>query len=433
MQLTIHRGTREIGGNCVELAAEETRIVLDVGMPLFQAPGEPFDSNELRRLTTEELQEREILPQVDGLFFEGKSPEAILLSHAHEDHTGLLRHTRPDIPVYAGVGTSKMMLAGSMFALQPELPRQRHRKLIPNEPVTIGEFQITPFLVDHSIFGAMAFLIEAEGKRLLYSGDLRLHGRKPGMQAHLLEQIRKEPIDVLLMEGTHLGHPGKRGRNEYELEEEIVQAISSAPGLVLASFSPQHVDRLVAFLRAAKRTDRTFVADPYTAFILHLLQREGSFPTPETAEWIRVFVPRSFEENPRKSRWEKISFLNPDRGVGISEILTNPEKFVMIFRPSMVRDFAVSFPRGTRCLYSRWEGYLETPEWITLRQKLESNGGNLVTLHTSGHAYREDLIRFVQSVNPRTLIPMHTFQPEAYRESFENVVLLTDGVPFVLP
>ncbi len=34
MDLTIHRGTHEIGGSCVELATENTRILIDVGLPL---------------------------------------------------------------------------------------------------------------------------------------------------------------------------------------------------------------------------------------------------------------------------------------------------------------------------------------------------------------------------------------------------------------
>ena len=48
MKITIHRGTHEIGGNCVELATASTRIVIDVGMPLVDATGESFDSRTMR-------------------------------------------------------------------------------------------------------------------------------------------------------------------------------------------------------------------------------------------------------------------------------------------------------------------------------------------------------------------------------------------------
>lgn len=431
MDLTIHRGTREIGGNAVEIATSRSRIVVDLGMPLFKSPGEPYDGNALRRMSTEELRTAGIIPKIPGVFEGENAPQAILISHAHEDHTGLLKHTNPKIPIYAGVGTSKMMLAGSLFALQTELPRDRHRILIPNHPVEIGDFRITPHLVDHSIFGAMAFLIEGEGKRILYSGDVRFHGRKPGMMNSLLESISGKRIDLLLMEGTHLGRPDQRGSTEYELEEEIVRQISDSSGLVLASFSPQHVDRLVAFLRAAKRTGRTFVADPYTAFILHLLKSEKSFPSPGSTEWIKIFHPKSMRKNARKSKLRNLIFFNENKTWVMEQILSNSESSLMIFRPSMLNsDFEGVFPEGTRCLYSRWEGYLESADWEVVRSKLEDVHGTLSVVHTSGHGYAGDLVDFVRSVNPANLVPIHTFHAEAYRESFPNVVAVKDGQRF---
>lgn len=44
--------------------------------------------------------------------------------------------------------------------------------------IEVGPFAITPHLVDHSGFDAYALEIEADGRRVFYSGDLRAHGRK---------------------------------------------------------------------------------------------------------------------------------------------------------------------------------------------------------------------------------------------------------------
>ena len=48
VQLIVHRGTREIGGNCVEVRTDSTRIILDVGMPLVDVNGESFDAASLQ-------------------------------------------------------------------------------------------------------------------------------------------------------------------------------------------------------------------------------------------------------------------------------------------------------------------------------------------------------------------------------------------------
>ena len=429
MRITIHRGTHEIGGNCIEVTTDNSRIILDVGMPLFKKDREPHDSTALRRQSSEELRKSGILPNVPGLFDEaGPRPDAILLSHAHEDHTGLLRHSTVEIPIYASVGTSKMMLAGFKFAGQPCLPRDRHQEIRDGQSVQIGDFTVTAFAVDHSIYGAQAFLIEAEGKSVLYSGDLRMHGRKPGMHRTLFEAVKNRTIDALLMEGTHIGHTDHRGQDEYKLEAEIVEHTRSSPGLVLASFSPQHVDRLVAFFRASKKTNRIFIPDAYTAFVMHLIAPKKVIPKPESTEGVRVFFPTFFEQSFRQKGLEEFYSLMAPARIGMEEIKSNPSRFVMLFRPSMLSsDFSNDLPAGSRCLYSRWSGYLDQPDWQPVKAALAKANGDLIEAHTSGHIFYGDIVKLVNQFKAKTVIPIHTFEPEKFRTFSRNVKLLADG------
>ncbi len=73
------------------------------------------------------------------------------------------------------------------------------KDLADRQPVTIGPFRITPYVVDHSAYDAYALLIEADGRRLFYSGDFRMHGRKSRTMERLLAKP-PEAIDALLME-----------------------------------------------------------------------------------------------------------------------------------------------------------------------------------------------------------------------------------------
>jgi ribonuclease J len=430
MIVTIHRGTREIGGNCIEVASYTTRLILDVGLPLVNDQREPFDSLKALRSSREQLIADGTIKPVPGLFTDdAPAPDAILLSHAHLDHVGLLHHSRPEIPIHATTGTSKMMLAGGIFANRPTLDRNRHQPIKPGTPFVVGDFTVTPFAVDHSTFGCLAFLLEANGKTLLYSGDLRRHGRKPGMIRTLIEQVSPRNVDVLLMEGTHLGSELEQGTTEFELKERVVELVKTAPGLVLAAFSPQDVDRLVTLYRSARRTSRTFVADAYAAFILHLVAGEANIPRPTRDKGIRVYFNAGF----RKKNIERLNQLfDPDR-IGLDEILADPAKHLMAFRPSMTAlDFKGRIPPQARVLYGYWPGYLKNPDWIELKRQVTEFGGSLLATHASGRIYTADLRELVTALNPKTVIPIHTFEPGMFGEFFPDVLQTVDGAQITI-
>lgn len=96
-------------------------------------------------------------------------------------------------------------------------------------------------------------------------------------------------------------------------------------------------------------------------------------------------------------------------------------------------DFNSQLPTGCRCLYSYWKGYLTKPVWVELQQQIAAVGGDFIPAHASGHIYIADLIEFVKAVNAKTVVPIHTFEPEQFRDHFSSTQLLADGQVFHVP
>ncbi len=413
MRLRIHRGTKEIGGTCIEIEADGKRLVLDVGLPL-NAPDDEATQDCL-------------LPDVAGFRAPDASLLGVLVSHAHRDHYGLVRHIHPDVPVWMGKAAHAILTAASRYGPTGYTVAEPHI-LAHRRPVTLGPFRVTPYLVDHSAFDAYALLIEADGKRVVYSGDFRGHGRK----ASLFESMLANPpgrIDALLMEGTTVGRPdtGQPVRTEQDLEQAFVQVFKTTQGLHLVWTASQNIDRLVTVYRAAKRTGRLFLIDLYTAVILAATGRD----TLPQSHWpdVRLYIPHRqrvtiktrglFADLERHSAQR----VYPDALPGLAG------RAVLLFRPMMMDDRGLlAALEGAAFTHSMWDGYLKQDSGRRVLAWLETHKVPWATLHTSGHAAVADLKRLAVALAPRVLVPIHSDAPERFGEHFARVVCRDDGV-----
>ena len=410
MRVCIHRGTGEIGGTCIEVEAEGKRIALDVGLPL-DAPEDGHES---------------LLPAVPGFREPDDSLLGVLISHPHQDHYGLARYVRPDVPIWIGKAAHNIMKAASAY-VPDGLAFENPRFISDRKPLEIGPFRITPYLVDHSAFDAYALLVEADGKRVFYSGDFRAHGRKKA----LFEAMVNRPpgnLDVLLMEGTTIGRAGTSEgfATETDLEREFVQTLRETAGIHFVWTSSQNIDRLVTIFRAAKRTGRVLLIDLYTAVILEATGRD----TIPQSDWdgVRLYIPQSQRVHIKKNGLFDDLARHKANRIFPEHLPDLRERAVMLFRPMMMRDRGVgAVLDGARLTYSMWEGYLKEKSVRRVVSWLDEHDIPWQVIHTSGHASAADLQRFASALAPRMLVPIHSFETARFAEFFDNVVQKEDG------
>jgi ribonuclease J len=419
MKFKIHRGTAEIGGSCVEIWAGNTRLVVDFGMPLVNPERNRFDSRKINDLSAEELIGQGILPDIEGLYDES-GDSALLFSHAHLDHFGLLKYVNVNCPVYMGQATRKLIELTNIFTNQEwEIPDTRSFKS--GTAFIHGDFEITPYLMDHSAFDAYAFLIKAGGKSLFYSGDFRIHGRKAGAFEWFSSNVESN-VDCVLLEGTTIGRSEKRPSSESELEGDFAGAFKAGKGISMVYCSGQNIDRLVSIYRACRKSGKILAIDFYIANVLKELSEFAKIPHPsEDFPGIRVFFPYRLSGMITGQGREKLLFQFRQFKISRDEIDEDPGRVVMLVRPG-TRGFLEKLGNleGGTFIYSMWTGYRREKTTRDFVDYLLSRGMAEKEIHTSGHADLDALRRMVEVLNPGRIVPIHTFAADEYQDVFQS-------------
>jgi ribonuclease J len=235
-----------------------------------------------------------------------------------------------------GAAAERILKAAAVFIPSAKSP-SNVTHLQNRKPLNLGPFKITPFLMDHSAYDAYAVLVEADGQRLFYTGDLRGHGRK----ATLFERLVAHPpagVNVLLMEGTTIQRQDtdKGFPIEENLEHNLARVFESAKGMPLVWCSGQNIDRLVTIFRAAKRAGKQLIVDMYTAHILAATEN----PRLPQAHWdgVRVFLPKSQKLRIVRQKSFAVSDVYKPYRIYPEHLAAAAGRSVMLFRPGMTRE-----------------------------------------------------------------------------------------------
>ncbi len=269
--------------------------------------------------------------------------------------------------------------------------------------IRIKDIKITPILCDHSAFDSYMLLIESGGEKTLYTGDFRANGRMNFDK--LLDRV--PCVDNLIIEGTTLSREDSIENIEEETLEEIaVEYLNKHKGPAFIMMSAMNIDRVITAKNVAKRTNRIFLEDIYTADITSSIGM--------ATDNVRVFMTGGDKQYEMLKKYPAIK-------IGKNEIARTP--FIMCVRSSMKNYLSklnelVSFENGV-LFYGMWKGYLERPQTKEFVEFMKSKGAKVHILHTSGHADSNTIDKLIENVKPKRIIPVHTENAEwfnKYRE-----------------
>ena len=337
-----------------------------------------------------------------------KNIDAIFYTHYHGDHMGLF-HLVPDgIPQYIGVAAKRVALCkfrrlgfikGREELSAKEIFKMEAMQTIePEEKIEVGDIRITPYFVSHSAYESYMYLIEAQGKRILHTGDFRDHGYLgKGLLAMIKKYILSQgKIDILITEGTMLSRLGEKVLHENELKDKVIKVMNQYKN-VFVLCSSTDLERLATFHAANKDVGRRpFVCDDFQKDILEIF-------TDIAGRHSTIFDfenPYTFSErNTKLLRWMK--------NEGFCMLVRATSKFegYLASLESLINK------NNTVLIYSMWQEYMNPGSRHSKKQYLDfaERFPKIVKIHTSGHASPKCLADVCNLVNPTLgIIPIHS-------------------------
>ncbi|MHB8596716.1 MAG: MBL fold metallo-hydrolase [Ktedonobacteraceae bacterium] len=428
MKWTFLGGASEVGASCTLVEIADHRLLIDGGIRPAARAGQPR------------------LPDLAPL--EQSPPEAILLTHAHIDHTGglpLIASLYPRIPIYATESTrvlTEILLRDSVRLMEQEALRPDGEiPLYSAEQVDGFLTRITPvsmsqalvplpdapdltvrFLPAGHILGAAMLLFETVEGRVLHTGDISVTDQRTikGLDVLALPQA-----DLMICEGTYGNRAHTSRREEERRLAETVQTVLARGGrIVLPAFAVGRAQEVVLILKAYRASGQI---SPVPVYL------DGMVRTVCTAYQLQAHdLHPSLQRQLTNSR--RPLFADPDLHI-YAVRSQDREALVARATPMIVIASSGMLTGGTSPLYAAetarreqdclvFSGYQdeESPGAALLRARRGDRlqlGEQHVTLacqveryNLSGHADAEQIVHVVSRVNPTRLVLVHGV-PEA--------------------
>jgi len=248
-------GAGEVGASCGILRIGDRRVLIDAGMRPAARAGQD------RR------------PALDRL--DAEPPEAILVTHAHIDHTGalpLVSERFPTAPIYCTETTlllTRLLLADSVRVMEAEhLAQEGETPLYTAEVVERTLARVRPvewaqpvaplpdpaitvrFLHAGHIAGAAMLLIDTPAGRVLHLGDYSVTAQRT---LHGLDVPGLPQADAVITEGTY-GDAIHANRKEQEraLVATVARVVGRGGRALLPAFAVGRAQEVALILRAAR-------------------------------------------------------------------------------------------------------------------------------------------------------------------------------------
>ena len=375
-------GTGEIGMNLNLYGLDGRWIMLDCGVTFADehVPGVDL-----------------ILPDPSFIAARRGSLEAIVLTHAHEDHLGAVAHLWRQLqcPIYATPFTSAI--------LRRKLAETRLAEEVPLRTIPLGaRFEVGPFDVEfvtvtHSILEPNAVVLRTRLGTVVHSGDFKIDPDPLiGDLTHreTLEAVGREGVVALICDSTNATRKGSSG-SEGALRRSLDELIGQQTGRVAVTTFASNAARIETLAKVADRHGRHVALVGRSLWRIVEAAREAGY----------------FVDLPPLLSDREVGYLPPEKTMLIATGCQGEPRAAMYRIASGDHPHVVLSPGDTVIFSSKIIPGNERAI-NRLHNQLIASGITLITekdhfVHVSGHPMRDELTLFHRWLQPDILVPVH--------------------------
>ncbi|WP_229819798.1 ribonuclease J [Kushneria pakistanensis] len=335
------------------------------------------------------------IPDISSLATLGIRPEAIVITHGHEDHLGALGWLWPRFgcpihatPLAAGIARQKLVEQG--------LATDAIRTFTPGTLFDAGPFSVQSINVAHSIPESVSLLLEVDRHRILHTGDWKIDPHPVlGFCTREEDFTRIAPVDLVVGDSTN-AMVEHHSRSESEVAATLEAVMESCQGRVVVSCFASNLARILATGRAARRHHRRIALLGRAMEKMVRLGRELGYldDFPET-------VPLS-----------DIGYLPPGE-ILILATGSQGEPRAALSRLAANQHSALEIEPGDCIIFSSRAIPGNERAVTRLQQAFTQRGARVFSdethpgLHASGHPGRDELLSLYRWARPSHLLPVH--------------------------
>ena len=395
-------GLGEIGLNMMTVEYNEWMLVIDAGL-MF--PEEHMFGVDI------------VIPDFSYINSKRDMKRALILTHGHEDHIGAVPFVIKEnpLPIY-GTGFT-LELLNEKFKDHRIVNIPPMHRIEPGGRLEFGPFRVEFIPVDHSIIESIALAISTPEGVLVHSGDFKIdHNASVGGKTDIarLCYYGSRGVLALLSDSTNVEKEGY-STGEEEIKDTLDGIFRSAEGRIIIAVFSSNVVRIRSALELAKKYGkRVCLSGKSIKQVVDIAIRQGFLKIEKGMEL-----------------YEDYHYAIPDNEVVIITTGTQGEPMSSLARMALNQHKSIKIKRGdTIVLSSRFIPGNEKAI-TSLINRLYRMGAEVLyekvsNIHSSGHAFREELKLMIRVTNPKFFIPIHG----EFRHLVKHVQLAQElGIP----